>query len=114
MSLTCRDSEERALAMAMVIMGANIAGIYGAQIFRADDKPRYRRGFSIGIGVLALGLVLAAIRYVDERIQRRRNRGRLPVEETASDRTSQTDEVDEKAGPPLVLEGANGAGKEHF
>lgn len=31
MLLACRDSEERALAMSMVIMGANIAGIYGAQ-----------------------------------------------------------------------------------
>lgn len=29
MSLTCTDSEERALAMAMVIMGANLAGVAG-------------------------------------------------------------------------------------
>ncbi|KAI4747548.1 hypothetical protein E4T50_02147 [Aureobasidium sp. EXF-12298] len=49
MSLTCTDSEERALAMAMVIMGANIADIYGAQIFRADDRPRCRRAFNVNI-----------------------------------------------------------------
>lgn len=72
LSLTCTDSEERALAMAIVIMGANIAGIYGAQIFRADDKPRYRRGFSIGIAVLALGAFLAIVRRVDESLKRRR------------------------------------------
>lgn len=54
-------------------MGANIAGIYGAQIFRSDDAPRYRRGFSINIGVLTLGLVLAAVRFVDDRWYRRRN-----------------------------------------
>ncbi|GIZ46510.1 hypothetical protein CKM354_000963600 [Cercospora kikuchii] len=72
LSLTCTDSEERALAMALVIMGANIAGIYGAQIFRADDKPRYRRGFSIGIAVLAFGAFLAVVRRVDESIKRRR------------------------------------------
>jgi predicted MFS family arabinose efflux permease len=65
MSLTCTDSEERALAMAMVIMGANIAGIYGAQIFRSEDSPKYRRAFYIGIGVLALGLILAVVRFVD-------------------------------------------------
>lgn len=53
-------------------MGANIAGIYGAQIFRQDDRPRYRRGFSIGIAVLALGVVLAIIRYIDDRLRRRR------------------------------------------
>ncbi|KAF5004141.1 hypothetical protein FDECE_9355 [Fusarium decemcellulare] len=71
MSLACDDSEERALAMAMVIMGANIAGIYGAQIFREDDKPRYRRGFSVNIGVLTLGLALAVLRFFDDKIWRR-------------------------------------------
>jgi hypothetical protein len=40
-------------------MGANIAGIYGAQIFREDDKPRYRRAFSIACAVLAFGIALA-------------------------------------------------------
>lgn len=73
MSLTCTDSEERALAMAMVIMGANIAGIYGAQIFRSDDKPRYRRAFVIGIAVLAFGTILAIVRKVDERINGRKD-----------------------------------------
>jgi hypothetical protein len=73
-------------------MGANIAGIYGAQIFRADDKPLYRRGFSIGIGVLTFGLVLATIRYIDDRIRRRRNAGQLEAE-TASNTPS-----DEKSG----------------
>ena len=55
-----------------VIMGANTAGIYGAQIFRADDRPRYRRGFTIAIGVLAFGLILALVRYVDDRVRRRK------------------------------------------
>lgn len=73
MSLTARDSEERALAMAMVIMGANAAGIYGAQIFRSDDKPKYRRAFTVGAVVLAVGLLLAIVRYIDDRIRRKRN-----------------------------------------
>lgn len=53
-------------------MGANMAGIYGAQIFRSDDKPRYRRAFVIGIGVLTLGTILAIARKVDEVLRRRR------------------------------------------
>lgn len=81
MSLTCTDSEERALAMAMVIMGANIAGIYGAQIFRSDDKPRYRRAFIIGVVVLALGTILAVVRKADEIIHGREN----PKAETGSE-----------------------------
>ncbi|CAO2658282.1 Nn.00g060050.m01.CDS01 [Neocucurbitaria sp. VM-36] len=72
MSLTCTDSEERALAMALVIMGANIAGIYGAQIFRNDDRPRYRRAFAIACAVLAVGLLLAIFRFVEDKIRRRR------------------------------------------
>ncbi|KPI36646.1 putative transporter [Cyphellophora attinorum] len=63
---------QTALAMAMVIMGANTAGIYGAQIFRQADRPRYRRGFACGIGILAFGLLLAVVRYVDDRIRRKK------------------------------------------
>jgi MFS family permease len=93
MSLACDDSEERALAMAMVIMGANIAGIYGAQIFRADDKPFYRRGFSIAIAVLATGLVIAIVRFIDDVIRRRRRRNdQQLVLEPASDQNSQQEE----------------------
>lgn len=65
-------------------MGANIAGIYGAQIFRADDKPKYRRGFSIGIAVLATGITLAIIRYVDGILRRKRTEGRLQTGEGSS------------------------------
>jgi hypothetical protein len=113
MSLTCDDSEQRALAMALwvffllppiitttiiitispstsepiirdphvrhlarpsdcwqslithrVIMGANIGGIYGAQLLRADDRPRYRRGFSIACAIVAFGVACAVFRYV--------------------------------------------------
>lgn len=53
-------------------MGANIAGIYGAQIFRSDDKPRYRRAFAVACAILAFGLLVAIIRYVDDKIKKRR------------------------------------------
>jgi|TARA_R110002003_G_scaffold3_6_gene30 hypothetical protein len=53
-------------------MGANIAGIYGAQIFRADDRPRYRRAFSIACAILAVGLIIAIVRYVDDMVRKRR------------------------------------------
>jgi hypothetical protein len=65
-----------------VIMGANIAGIYGAQIFRQDDRPRYRRGFSINIGVLTFGLALATVRFVDDWRRRKNGKG---VEEQIED-----------------------------
>ncbi|KAJ1327038.1 MFS transporter ACS family pantothenate transporter [Microdochium nivale] len=82
LSLTCHDSEQRALAMAGVIMGANIAGIYGAQIFRKDDSPLYRRGFSVACAVLAVGLTIAIGRFVDDFLRRRKNKNQQdPVEQ---------------------------------
>ncbi|KAL5049125.1 major facilitator superfamily domain-containing protein [Aspergillus fruticulosus] len=71
LSLNCEDSEQRH-SQWLVIMNANIAGIYGAQIFRSDDKPLYRRGFSVALSVLAVGLVLAIVRYAETIVQRRR------------------------------------------
>ena len=59
-------------------MGANIAGIYGAQIFREDDNPLYRRAFSVACAVLAFGIVLATFRYLDDLRRRRRDARRAP------------------------------------
>ena len=53
-------------------MGANMAGIYGAQIFRQDDRPRYRRAFNVNIGILAFGLSLALARFIDDKFRRRK------------------------------------------
>lgn len=137
MSLTCEDSEERALAMAMyvhhpatigrssrlmnldrVIMGANIAGIYGAQIFRSDDRPRYRRAFSVNCAILSVGLLLAIVRYIDDKLRRRRKIRRLSHNHSRRESVVSVQlEEDEKnyASPPSaddqpgsILLGANG------
>lgn len=85
LSLTCTDSEERALAMAGVIMGANIAGIYGAQLYQKKDKPRYRNAFTIALAVLAFGAVLATVRKIDEIINGKKGSGIQKEEEDSSD-----------------------------
>ncbi|CZT04303.1 uncharacterized protein RAG0_10803 [Rhynchosporium agropyri] len=84
-SLACTDSGERALAMAMIIMAANIAGIYGAHILRADDAPRHRRGFGIDIAIIAFPVALASFRYIDDLRHRRRNSGQLTFEYSSDD-----------------------------
>jgi TRAP-type C4-dicarboxylate transport system permease small subunit len=78
-------------------MGANIAGIYGAQIFRQDDSPLYRRGFGINIAVLAVGLALAIVRYVDDIIRRRRNRNQTILQAESASDEGQTTKEDEGA-----------------
>lgn len=79
-------------------MGANIAGIYGAQIFRQDDRPRYRRAFSVACAVLAFGLVLAIVRYLDDVVRRRRKARQPSAIASDSDNTSQDDK--EAIAPP--------------
>lgn len=80
-------------------MGANIAGIYGAQIFREDDKPRYRRAFAIACGVLAFGLLIAIIRYIDDRITMRKAKRLGAVQGVRSEVSSGSESVEEKSSP---------------
>ncbi|KAM7205756.1 Major facilitator superfamily domain containing protein [Naviculisporaceae sp. PSN 640] len=94
LSLTCEDSEVRALAMAMIIMGANIAGIYGAQIFRSEDKPLYLRGFSINLAIISTAIFLAIVRTVDDLIRGKRRKNK-DLDGSSSD-NAQTIEVDEE------------------
>jgi hypothetical protein len=60
-------------------MSANIAAIYGAQLFQADDKPLHRRAFALNIGLLAIALILATARYSRERYQKWRKRTEGPA-----------------------------------
>lgn len=81
-------------------MGANIAGIYGAQIFRADDKPFYKRGFTIAIAVLAVGLILAIVRAADDFLRRRKNKGQLESGATSNEDIRE----EEKRKASIVIE----------
>lgn len=77
-----------------MVMAGNIAGIYGAQIFREEDNPLYRRGFNIGIAILATSCCLAIIRYIDSKLViRRQNREGAANQETvrAADSSAQED-----------------------
>ena len=87
-----------------VIMGANIAGIYGAQIFRSEDKPFYRRGFSVAIAVLSVGLLLAIVRLVDDHIRRRRNKRIQPEVSASSDNEGEGKQVLGLPGQTVVVD----------
>ncbi|EJD52883.1 alternative sulfate transporter [Auricularia subglabra TFB-10046 SS5] len=63
MLLQCRNAAERAVAMAMIIMAANGAGIYGAQLLRSDDAPRYHRGFVVMVALLAAAVVVCLAQW---------------------------------------------------
>ncbi|KAL5333996.1 major facilitator superfamily domain-containing protein [Aspergillus crustosus] len=46
LSVYCKSPQERSIAMALVVMAANCAGISGSQIFRTDDRPLYHKGLT--------------------------------------------------------------------
>ena len=76
-------------------MGGNIAGIYGAQIFRQDDRPLYQRGFAVNISILVVGLLLAVARLVDDVLRRRKAPQLLSLEADTDNNQSE-----EKANRP--------------
>lgn len=54
--------------MAIHIMGANMAGIVGAQIFRSDDNPPYYpRGWNVILALVATAVaatIISNLQYV--------------------------------------------------
>jgi len=80
MVLHCRSSTERAVAMAMIIMSANCAGIYGAQIMRADDSPRYHRGFLVMVVIISAALLSGLFQWAADVIIARKKASRGEVD----------------------------------
>ncbi|KAH8663977.1 major facilitator superfamily domain-containing protein [Xylariales sp. PMI_506] len=46
LSVNCMQPQQRSVAMAMIIMAANAAGIAGGQVFRTGDAPLYVNAFT--------------------------------------------------------------------
>ncbi|KAI1803998.1 putative allantoate permease [Daldinia bambusicola] len=57
LSVNCQRPQERSIAMAMVIMGANAGGIAGSQVFRTQDAPLYHNAFTACVVLSAVVVV---------------------------------------------------------
>ncbi|KAL8842520.1 MAG: hypothetical protein Q9170_000474 [Blastenia crenularia] len=58
LSINASSPAERSIYMACIIISANLAGVYGAQIFRQDDAPKYYRAWKTTTSILAFGVVI--------------------------------------------------------
>ncbi|KAH7381411.1 major facilitator superfamily domain-containing protein [Phaeosphaeria sp. MPI-PUGE-AT-0046c] len=58
------EPEVRAIALALVNAMGNLAQIYGAYLFPADDKPKYLMGFGVISGMLGFGVVMYLVMHV--------------------------------------------------
>ncbi|PNH76412.1 hypothetical protein VD0001_g1105 [Verticillium dahliae] len=64
LALNAKTAGERSITMALHIMAANCSGIIGKQLFRSEDAPLYRTGFSVIAGLSAAALVLSIVANV--------------------------------------------------
>ena len=65
--MNCVTEGERSVTMAIHIMGANLAGIIGAQLFRQEDRPYYPKGWMAILILITFALVasgLANLQYI--------------------------------------------------
>ncbi|KAH8722983.1 major facilitator superfamily domain-containing protein [Phaeosphaeriaceae sp. PMI808] len=56
--------EVRAIALALVNAMGNLAQIYGAYLFPAEDQPKYLMGFGVISGMLGLGVVVYVVMHI--------------------------------------------------
>jgi MFS family permease len=56
--------ETRAVSLALVNAMGNLAQIYGAYLFPADDKPKYLLGFGVISGMCGLGVATYVLAHV--------------------------------------------------
>ncbi|KAJ5584754.1 uncharacterized protein N7459_004554 [Penicillium hispanicum] len=80
LSVYCKKPQERSVAMALVVMAANLAGISGSQIFRTSDAPKYLHGLTAVCALAGASWALAAILCV-QYYTRRRKAGGVDKEE---------------------------------
>jgi MFS family permease len=66
------EPEVRAIALALVNAFGNLAQIYGAYLFPADDKPKYLMGFGVISGLLGFGVAV----YIFLHVALRRKEGK--------------------------------------
>ncbi|RBQ75128.1 hypothetical protein VDGD_21364 [Verticillium dahliae] len=72
------------MRMACFIMSANVAGLIGAQLFRADDRPFYHRGWTIAVVFMALSVACVLLLIALYRRANKKYFGKIQSSEAGS------------------------------
>lgn len=59
--MNCVTEGERSVTMAIHVMGANLAGIIGAQLFRQEDRPYYPKGWMAILILITFAMVASGV-----------------------------------------------------
>ncbi|KAE8154518.1 major facilitator superfamily domain-containing protein [Aspergillus avenaceus] len=80
LSVYCTTPQERSIAMALIVMAANCAGISGSQIFRTSDQPKYLHSLTAICALAGVSWVLACglgLQYYVRNRSRTRSTGKV-------------------------------------
>jgi len=58
LSSNCKTPQHRSIGLALAVMGSNVGGLTGAQLFRTDDAPLYNRAFRTILCLYAAALAM--------------------------------------------------------
>ncbi|KAK5065192.1 hypothetical protein LTR84_001029 [Exophiala bonariae] len=61
LSSNCKTPQQRSIGLAMVVMGSNLGGLTGQQLFRSSDAPRYVNGFLAILCLYAASMVAISL-----------------------------------------------------
>ncbi|GJC81172.1 putative uncharacterized transporter YOL163W [Colletotrichum liriopes] len=75
-SANAKSAGERSITMAILIMAANCSGIVGKQLFREEDAPKYRQGWTVITGLTTVAVACGIWANVQYYILNKRRLGR--------------------------------------
>lgn len=61
LSINARTRTQRSIGLALVVMGSNLGGLSGQQLFRSSDAPEYRNAFASIMGLYVASIVLTLV-----------------------------------------------------
>ncbi|CAN8104683.1 unnamed protein product [Discula destructiva] len=86
LTANCKAPQERSVAMAMIIMAANAAGIAGSQVFRTEDAPLYIHAFTACLALSGVNIVEIALQsiwyYTSNKALEKQDRNKHVIEAT--------------------------------
>jgi hypothetical protein len=61
LSINARSKSSRSIGLALVVMGSNLGGLAGQQLFRSSDAPQYQSAFVSILGLYGASILLTGI-----------------------------------------------------
>jgi hypothetical protein len=89
LSANAQTSASRSIGLALVVMGSNLGGLAGQQMFRQSDAPRYQHGFlailCLYVGSIGITLVtMATYWWSNKKLRKEHEERQLEGDETGT------------------------------